>query len=164
MAPQGFCLGEGKAGRGAGGGFIRAMQRWSLRYWPRHREKVTYLIVGTWNTLLAYTCFSLLYYFFHARVAPTTILAMAYAIASLNGYLTFRYLVFTPVTNPVIEYLRYQAVYLPLFALNLVVLPFALRHSSLNAYVFQALFALFAVIASFLGNKYFTFRKPNQEK
>ncbi len=87
------------------------------------------------------------------------ILAITYAIASLNGYLTFRYLVFTPVAHPVIEYLRYQAVYVPLFALNLVVLPLSLRHSILNAYVIQALFALFAVVASFVGNKYFTFRK-----
>lgn len=119
-----------------------------------------YLVVGAWNTLLAYVCFSLLYYLLHGYLAPSVILTVTYVIASLNGYLTFRYLVFAPVTHPVIEYLRYQAVYLPIFALNLVVLPLALKHSSLNAYVIQALFAIFAVFAAYLGNKYFAFRKP----
>lgn len=118
-----------------------------------------YLAVGGFNTLVAYTCFSFLYYFLHGRLAPWVILTITYSIASFSGYLTFRYLVFSPVAHPVIEYLRYQAVYLPLFALNLLVLPLALRHSSLNAYVIQALFAMFAVVASYLGNKYFTFRK-----
>jgi putative flippase GtrA len=91
------------------------------------------------------------------------ILALTYLIASLNGYVTFRYLVFAPVAHPVVEYMRYQAVYLPIFALNVLVLPLALRHTSLNAYAIQALFAVFAVIASYVGNKYFTFRKPGAQ-
>jgi len=138
----------------------RAPWRWTLRYWPRHREKVMYLVVGAWNTLFAYGCFSLLYYLLRGRLAPSLILAIAYVVASLNGFLTFRYLVFAPVTHPVIEYLRYQAVYLPILALNLVVLPLALKYSDLNAYAVQALFAIFAVIAAYLGNKNFAFRRP----
>jgi putative flippase GtrA len=68
------------------------------------------------------------------------------------------------VKHPLAEYLRYQIVYLPLVVVNLVVLPLALRYSDLNAYVIQALFTVFAVIASYLGNKYFTFRKPRPDK
>jgi len=120
-----------------------------------------YLVVGAWNTLFAYGCFSLLYYLLHERLAPSVILAIAYVMSSLNGFLTFRYLVFAPVTHLVIEYLRYQAVYLPILALNLVVLPLALKYSDLNAYAIQALFAIFAIIAAYLGNKYFAFRQPS---
>lgn len=139
---------------------MRATQRWILRHWPRHREKVMYLVVGAWNTLFAYGCFSGLYYLLNDDLPPSVILAIAYVISSLNGFLTFRYLVFAPVTHPVIEYLRYQAVYLPILALNLVVLPLALKYSDLSAYAIQALFAIFAIIAAYLGNKYFAFRKP----
>ena len=138
----------------------RALRRWTLRHWPRHREKVMYLVVGAWNTFFSYGSFSLLYYLFHDDLPPSAILAIVYVISSLNGFLTFRYLVFAPVAHPLIEYLRYQAVYLPILALNLVVLPLALRYSDLNAYAIQALFAIFAIIASYLGNKYFAFRKP----
>jgi putative flippase GtrA len=51
-------------------------------------------------------------------------------------------------------------VYLPILAVNLLVLPLALMYTTLNAYIVQALFAVFAVVAAYVGNKYFTFRKP----
>ena len=60
----------------------------------------------------------------------------------MMGFLTMRYLVFTPVSHPLIEYLRYQVVYLPILMVNLVVLPLSLKYSDLNAYVIQALFAM----------------------
>jgi putative flippase GtrA len=122
-----------------------------------------YLLVGGWNSFVSYACFSLLYYFLNNRLVPSLILVLAYAVASVNGYLTFRYFVFTPVRNALVEYLRYQAVYLPILAVNAVVLPLALSYTSLSAYAIQALFAVFAVVASYLGNKYFAFRKPRAE-
>jgi hypothetical protein len=119
-----------------------------------------YLGVGGWNTLFTYACFAVLYYFLHERLASWAILTIVWAVASVNGYLSFRYLVFAPVRHPVVEYVRYQAVYLPILAVNLVALPVALRYTSLSAYAIQALFAVFAVGAAYVGNKYFAFRKP----
>lgn len=139
---------------------MHALQRWALQKWPRHRDKVMYLVVGGWNSLVAYGCFALLYHLLQQRMAPSAILALAYVVASVNGYLTFRYLVFKPVRHPVVEYVRYQAVYLPILALNLVALPLALTYTNLSAYIFQVLFGVFAVVAAYVGNKYFAFRKP----
>jgi putative flippase GtrA len=136
------------------------LRRWALQNWPRHRQKAVYLVVGGWNSFVAYGCFFVLYYLLNERLAPSVILAIAYAVASVNGYLTFRYFVFTPVRSALVEYLRYQAVYLPILAVNLVALPVALTYTSLSAYVVQALLAIFAVIAAYIGNKYFAFRKP----
>ncbi len=119
-----------------------------------------YLVVGAWNTLFAYGCFALLYHLLHDHVPSWGVLAIAYAVSSVMGFFTMRHLVFAPVKHPLVEYLRYQVVYLPLAAVNLVVLPLALRYSDLNAYVIQALFTVFAIITSYLGNKYFTFRRP----
>jgi putative flippase GtrA len=48
---------------------------------------------------------------------------------------------------------------LPIQALNLVALPLAMTYTNLSAYIVQALLAPFAVVAAYLGNKYFTFRK-----
>jgi putative flippase GtrA len=139
---------------------MRALRSWVLRNWPRHREKVMYLIVGGWNSVFAYACFAIFYQLLSDRLAPSVILTCSFATASVNGYLTFRYLVFGPTRHPVVEYLRYQVVYLPILAVNLVVLPLALMYTTLNAYIVQALFAVFAVVAAYVGNKYFTFRKP----
>jgi putative flippase GtrA len=105
-------------------------------------------------------CFATLYYLLYESLASPVILTLSYAIASVNGYLTFRYLVFTPVRRPIVEYARYQAVYLPILAVNLVALPLALRYTNLSAYIAQALLGIFAVVVAYLGNKYFAFRKP----
>jgi putative flippase GtrA len=119
-----------------------------------------YLVVGGWNSFVAYLCFATLYYLLYESLASPVILTLSYAIASVNGYLTFRYLVFTPVRRPIVEYARYQAVYLPILAVNLVALPLALRYTNLSAYIAQALLGIFAVVVAYLGNKYFAFRKP----
>ena len=142
---------------------MHALRRWALRNWPRHRQKARYLVVGGWNSFISYGCFSALYYLLNDRLAPSVILAIAYAVASVNGYLTFRHFVFTPVRHPVVEYMRFQAVYLPILAFNLVALPLGLTYTNLSAYMIQALLAIFAVVAAYLGNKYFAFRKPVSE-
>lgn len=142
----------------------RKLPRLIRKHWPRHREKVMYLVAGAWNSLFSYGCFSLLYYLLHESLPSAGIVAVSYVIASIVGFLTMRYLVFKPVAHPLIEYLRYQLVYVPILIVNLVVLPLALRYSDLNAYFIQALFAIFAAIAGYLGSKYFTFRKSRAER
>lgn len=141
---------------------IHSFRRSLLWLWARHCERILYLVVGGWNTLFNYLCFSLLYYLLHTSVHASIILALTYAISSVNGFFWFRHVVFKPVSHPLLEFLRYQAVYLPILAINMVVLPLALTYSTLNAYVIQALFAIFAVITSYVGNKYFTFRRSSR--
>jgi putative flippase GtrA len=116
-------------------------------------------VVGGWNTLFTYAAFSLLYYLLSSHLYPSLILALSYVVASINGFLGFRYLVFKPAGNGFVEYAKYQLVYLPLLAINMVVLPLALRRTHLNAYAIQALFAIFSIVAAYVGNKYFTFRR-----
>jgi putative flippase GtrA len=120
-----------------------------------------YLVVGGWNSVFAYACFVLLYYLLHEILITPVILTISYAVGSINGYLTFRYLVFAPARRAYIEYLRYQAVYLPILGFNLVALPLALRYTTLNAYAAQALLGVVAVVVAYIGNKYYAFRKPS---
>jgi len=123
-----------------------------------HREKLLYLIVGGWNTLFQYGVFSLCWYLLSPVWPPTPILLISYVIGSVNGFLGFRYIVFKPTRHPLLEYLKFQVVYLPLLVLNLVGLPLLLKHTQLNAYAIQALVGVFVVIVAYVGNKYFTFR------
>ncbi len=135
------------------------MRRFAGYVWNDHREKVLYLLVGGWNTIFQWASFSLFYYFLNDVVFSSWILVITKVFASLNGFLCYRYIVFGSRGHPLKEFLRFQLVYLPLFLVNLVVLPLALAYTSLNAYVVQALFAVFSVVAGFIGNRYFTFRK-----
>jgi putative flippase GtrA len=139
------------------------MRRVADYFWNAHRDKMLYLLVGGWNTLFQWTTFSALYYLLGGFLFSSWILVITKVFASLNGFLCYRYIVFGSRDHPVKEFLRFQLVYLPLFLVNLVVLPLALAYTSLNAYVVQAMFAAFSVIVGFLGNKYFTFRKLTDE-
>jgi putative flippase GtrA len=135
------------------------MRRAVTYVWSDHREKVLYLLVGGWNTLFQWVTFSLLYYSLNEVLFSSWILVITKVFSSLNGFLCYRYIVFGSRGHPAKEFLRFQLVYLPLFLVNLVALPLALAYTSLNAYVVQALFAVFSVVAGFLGNKYYAFRK-----
>lgn len=134
------------------------MRHWQ-RLWVRYREQILYLIVGAWNTLFQYGCFSLCYYLLHDSVHPSVIILISYVIGSVNGFLGFRYVVFRSQGHPLKEYVKYQLVYGPLLVINMLVLPLALEYSSLNAYVIQAMWALFAIVMGYLGSKYFAFRR-----
>ena len=129
----------------------------------RH-ERLLYLVVGGWNTIFTYGCFSLLYWLLNSTLPSPVILMLTYLVSSVNSFVCFRYIVFSPASRTAVEYLRFQVVYAPLLLLNMLVLPLALRYSSLNAYVIQALFACFSVVAGYLGNKYFTFRPPRHSE
>lgn len=129
-----------------------------------HREKILFLIVGGWNTAVQYGVFSLCWYLLGTRLHSIPILLISYLVASVNGFLSFRYIVFKPVYHPLMEYLRYQVVYLPLLVLNLIGLPLILRHTRANAYLAQASFIIIGIVVSYVGNKYFTFRKPSQRE
>jgi putative flippase GtrA len=135
------------------------MMRLVLGAWRRYRQQILYLVVGGWNTLFQYGVFVVCWYFLHAHLHPDVILLIAYLIASINGFLGFRYIVFKPVSHPLLEYARFQMVYLPLLVINMVGLPLLLKHTSLGAYVIQALFGAFSVVVGYVGNKYFTFRR-----
>jgi putative flippase GtrA len=126
--------------------------------WSSHRQAWTYLIVGAWNSFFTYACFAILYFCLSDRLFPSIILAITYLLASVNGFVAFRHVVFGPVRHPLAEWARFEAVYLPIQIVNLVVLPLAIAFTPLNAYVTQALFAVFPVIAGYLGNKHFVFR------
>jgi len=126
--------------------------------WRAHRERVLYLLVGVWNTLFAYGCFALCYYLLHDYVFSSLIVLITYVFGSVNGFIGFRYVVFRSGQHPLLEYAKYQLVYGPLLALNMLLLPLALAYSRLNAYAIQALFGLFAIVVGYLGNKYFAFR------
>lgn len=135
------------------------MRRLARATWDGHRDKVLYLVVGGWNTVFQYVVFSVCWYFLQDVWHPDAILLLAYLIASVNGFVCFRYIVFKPTSHPLLEYAKYQMIYLPMLVINMVILPLLLKHTSLNAYVIQALWGVVAVVLGYVGNKYFTFRR-----
>jgi putative flippase GtrA len=133
------------------------------RLWRRYREQVLFLVVGGWNTIFQFACFSILYYLLQDLLHPDVIVLLSYLIASVNGFLCFRWFVFRAADRPLMRYLRYNLIYVPLLLAYMFVLPWALAHTAMSAYAMQALFTLVAIVLGYVGNKYFAFRVRAQE-
>jgi len=134
-----------------------------IALWHVYREQILFLVAGGWNTLFQFCCFSLLYYLLHDSLHADVIVVISYLIASVNGFLCFRWFVFRTADRPLLRYLRYNLIYVPLLLIYMLVLPLALAHAFLSAYVMQALFTLVAIVLGYMGNKYFAFRVSPRE-
>jgi putative flippase GtrA len=127
------------------------------------RERVLYVVVGAWNSVFQYLVFASLVYLLSGHFPVWVVLPIAYVIGSLNGFMCFKYIVFRSADCALPEYLRFNMVYVPLLLINMVALPALIHAWHLNAYAVQALLIPVFVVAGYVANKLFTFRKGRHE-
>jgi len=127
--------------------------------WRRYREQLLYLAVGGWNTLFGYLVFVVLYAVGHGAVSDVAMIVVSWVISIANAYLGYRYVVFRSHGRVISELPRFSLVYLVSMAVNLVVLPLAVRTLPVNPYVVQGAFTVCVVVASYAGHRYFSFRR-----
>ncbi len=112
----------------------------------RRREPILYVLVGGWNTLFGYGVFALLYHLLHDEAGVAEVpgsmaaLIIATIICTANNYVLYRTFVFRSHGAVWRELPRFSVVYLVALAVNLVVLPLALRELPLNVYAVQGVF------------------------
>ncbi len=123
----------------------------------QRREQVLYLVVGAWNTAFGYGIWALLQFLLGEHLHYLVVVLIAWPIAVLNAYLGYRYLVFRSRGSILRELPRFSLVYLATLAINLVLLPIALRVLPFNIYVTQAVLTGIVVIGSYLGHRSFSF-------
>ena len=120
-------------------------------------------MVGLWNTIFGYATFAALFYALHnaAHISkvPASVLALVVAtvICVANNYVLYRTIVFRSRGAVRSELPRFLVVYAVALAVNLVVLPVALRTLPFSAYAVQAVYTALVVVATYVANKYFSF-------
>jgi len=127
-----------------------------------------YLLIGAWNTLFGYGTYAALTAAFTPRVPHSYIVASIIA-APLNitvSYLGYKWFVFKTRGNYWREWMRCIMVYGSAMALGVLALPPVVYLVRLGMgldrsapYVAGALLTGFNVVYSFLGHKYFSFRR-----
>jgi putative flippase GtrA len=123
-----------------------------------HGEKVQYLVVGVFNTVVGYAVWAALYGLLSHRTSYATILVVAYTISIANAYAWYRLIVFRSHDSIWRELPRFSTVYLATMAVNLIVFPIAVRRLPWNAYAIQAVFTLGVVAASYTAHRSISFR------
>jgi putative flippase GtrA len=130
-----------------------------VRFYFRRREQILYLVVGGWNTVFGYGVWAVLQYLLGSHVHYLVVIVLSWPLAVLNAYLGYRFVVFQSEGPLLRELPRFSLVYLATLIANLALLPLALNALPFSIYVIQALFTAVVVVVSYLGHKYYSFRR-----
>jgi putative flippase GtrA len=133
-----------------------------VRLYFRYREQTLYLFVGGWNTLFGYAIWALLYFLLRSHLHYLIILVLSWPFAVINAYVGYRMIVFRSNASVWRELPRFSMVYVATLASALIALPILVRTLPFNLYVIQAMYTGVAVVLSYIGHKYFSFKKGHR--
>ena len=126
-------------------------------FYKRHEEKIKFIIIGGWNTLIGYSTFIVLYYFLHERLHYLIVLLFSYFISITNAYVCYKFFVFKTKGNYLKEYLRFYIVYGASFLVNIALMPILVEWIGLQPIAAQGIILFFTVIIGYLGHKHYSF-------
>jgi len=128
------------------------------RFWfQRVPEKLRFLLVGGFNTVLAYAMYAFL----------LEILGLPYLISLIIQYfitvnvsiITMRYYVFQSKGDVIAEFLKAWSVYIGLFFSNTIGLSFLVEICKIDELWAQGIYLTFSTIVTYILHKYFSFKK-----
>lgn len=122
-------------------------------------ERVRFLLIGGVNTVVGYGFFVLFQFLLGERITYFASLLLAHLCASLLAFVLYRLFVFRVRGRVLIDFMRFQVVYLVPLGANLLALPALVEVGHLNVYLAQALIVLASTVVSFIGHKFFSFRR-----
>lgn len=129
----------------------------AVSFWKRQLE-LRFLMVGVWNTVFGYGCFSVLFLLVGERIHYLVLLSIAHFISVANAYYWHRRITFRSQSAWRGEFLRFNLSYLGVLAFGLVALPVLVKGMGLHPLVAGALVTLLAVLLSFVFHRGFSFR------
>jgi putative flippase GtrA len=122
-------------------------------------ERVRFVIAGGINTLVGYSLFALLQFAIGHLTGYIATLLISHVLASIVAFNLYRHFVFSVTGNSVVDFLRFQTVYILPLAINLAVLPVLVELLHWNVYLAQAIVVIVSTTISYLGHKFFSFRR-----
>ena len=124
-------------------------------------EKARFLVVGGINTVVAYGLFVLFQLTVGDTIGYFGSLYLSYALAILLAFVLHRRFTFQVRGQRmiVVDFLRFVSVYAVTIVINTVALPLLVEVVGLHPVLAQALCVLVAMAISFVGHKWFSFRR-----
>jgi putative flippase GtrA len=118
-------------------------------------------MVGATNTLLGYAIFAAfdLWVFRGVAFGYLFSLLIAYALAIIVAFFLYRRFVFVVHGNLLVDFVRFLSVYLVSIGINLLALPTLVEFVKLPPLLAQAIVLVITTVVSFIGHRYFSFRR-----
>jgi len=119
------------------------------------REQVRFLLVGGVNTVVGYGFFALFLLFFGYLAS----LYLSYAVGVSVAFVLHRRFTFLVSGNVVVDFVRFVGVYVISLAVNTAVLPLMVEVAGLHPLAAQAVALVVTTLISYVGHKWFSFRR-----
>jgi putative flippase GtrA len=120
-------------------------------------QKIRYLLTGSYNTMLGYLVFVLIFYFYSSTVSHSLLLGICYLISTTHNFFSYRTFVFKIKDISLINYFKFNLVYLFTFMLNLSMFMALTKGMNMNLYLSQAFIVIVIAVVGYILNKYFSF-------
>jgi putative flippase GtrA len=127
------------------------------------KEKISFLLVGGFNTIFGYAVFAANYSLFGKYIGSVGALISSHLVSASIAYLLFRKFVFVDSERGTKSYFRFHSVYIVPLLSNIFALPALIALFNLSAYLAQALFSAGWIIVSYVTHKRFTFKSAKKE-
>lgn len=129
--------------------------------WIVRDERMRFLIVGAFNTVLGYGLFVLFEWLLDGERSYLVSLYLSYAIAIAVAFALHRRITFRVRGREgvLFSFVRFVGVYLVTLAINTVALPVLVEWVGLNPLLAQAIVVVVTTVISYLGHKFFSFRR-----
>ncbi len=118
------------------------------------------MVIGGVNTVVAYGLFVVFEVLSGGRYLVS--LGLAYLLATLLAFVLHRRFTFGVVgrSGIVADFLRFESVYVVMFVFNAIALHLAIVVAGWPSLLAQAVIVVITTIVSYLGHKFFSFRRP----
>lgn len=123
-------------------------------------ERARFLVIGGINTVVAYGLFAAFEAAFGGRYLLS--LLLSYLVATMLAFVLHRRFTFalSGRASIVADFLRFESVYVVMLAANAVLLPLLVELAGWSSLAAQAAIIIVTTIMSYLGHKFFSFRRP----
>jgi putative flippase GtrA len=125
----------------------------------RDHEKFRFLVVGAWNTVFAYLAFAAVYVLLRSEIHYLLICILAHILAVTNAFICQRRFVFRSRTRWWSAFVRFNLVQLLVLGTGLAVLSLLVEVLHFTPLFGQLTVITVTVIASYLLNRAYAFRR-----
>lgn len=122
-------------------------------------EKVRFVFIGGWNTVVSYLIFVAIHILFGRRLGTEMTVVLSYAIALPLAFILQRYFVFTVKDRILRQFARFTLANSIIFALNLIFLPVLVFITKASPLLMQAVFVATSAVVSYFAHKYYSFAR-----
>ena len=123
-------------------------------------QKIKYLLIGSYNALIGYLLFILVFYHFSSTVNHYLLLGICHLIGISHNFFSYGLFVFKLKLKPskFRSYLKFNSVYIFTFILNVILFSLLTKTMNWNLYFSQALIVFLLAIVGYILNKYYSFK------